>query len=360
LRPPLDASLVPPLEVGNGNSGVLIIRVGELFAAPELAAVAAEVNAVLAIDLKRMGLPLNLPVRVQDVEQAAGRIMLTVEDGPAPNRGLRATLTAVRMSKAFDWTRVVKAQLPAAREVKYGGAMYYETDWQPPAPIPPGPFPIYVADERTIVVEGGDTARRLIDARTKPPARPAWADEWKEVEGGLVAVVLEDREHRYAARLAKAALPSDASAAQKQHARLEEQFARCVSRVVAGLDVRDGLRASARFTCDRPADAEELEQACKVLLKEVRALAEGIPDPAGVAAADEKASILFKRELVASVVIRRDGRQVIVTAHAKQAGAEALRLLLTPAEDKAAPLPPVYPPRPPLRGSPPLGESSPR
>src|SRR5690242_1116955 len=94
-RPPLDASLVLPLD-NPADKGVFALHAGELLASPEMAPLVAQLNDFCAHKLKGTMLPFNLPIDVRDVEQVSGRILLKVADG-SPHGSLILGLTAIRM-----------------------------------------------------------------------------------------------------------------------------------------------------------------------------------------------------------------------------------------------------------------------
>jgi hypothetical protein len=303
-RAPLDASLAVLGESGDIN-GIVVVRVGEIFALPQLAKYAATVDAFLATQLKPLlGLPFNLPVKVEDIDQIAVRLSLKIEIKPVQKTTNGMVPTALRMKKPFDWNQFFKKEMPKAREVKKDGLTFYELDCALPTGDAkrPGMFQFYVADERTLVLDSA-TIAKMVEARKKPLPEPAWAADWKEVEGGLVAVLLSDPRHSYAAKSRQATLPPDLDPAGKELADLELQFASTMSRVVVGADADKAIRLSARFTCDKPADAAELEKACATFGKWLRRLP--VPGPANAAA---------QQELFDGATIRRVGNQVIVTA----------------------------------------------
>jgi hypothetical protein len=343
-RPPLVYSLAALDETGDVN-GIIAFRVGELFAAPEMAGYAALLNEALATELKGMfGLPFNLPVKVQDIEQITARVVLKIEGKQEKKSSFMAGLVSVRMKKACNWGKIIKAELPQAKKITRKGVTYYEADWQPPMG-PLGAFQICVADERTIVVDGA-AIEKMIAARKKPLPRPAWAKEWKEVEGGLLAVVLTDPTHRYAAKCAKALLPPSATEEEKKHAELERTFVRTASRVVIGVDLRKGLHLRARFTCDKPEDAEELEQACQAFGKLLR---EGTEDQKELERHRRGQSHLVvgagrtenqMKAMLESATIQRKGNEVIVTASSKMITLAKLRELFEgQVNELAAPAP---------------------
>jgi hypothetical protein len=348
-KPPLNISLIPLLNQSEFG-GAYALRFGELFNTPEMAGAAEQINDFLATKLKSLGVPVNFPVRVQDIEQLGGRVFLHAEDKPPPNRSLMGSLTAVRMKKAHDWGGFIRSEMQGARELRYKGESYYEKEWDLPTGAP-GPFPLgaYALDERTIIVEAGDGVKELIDARQKPMPKPAWADEWKEVEGGLFALVLSDPKHHYAAQLARVMHWFENDREAKEHAELELRFARHFSRFVLGLDVGEMTRLQVRFTCDDDECAKQVEGACQEVVKYLRDQAASGPDPAKADSPSHRALILIVRDLIASTAVKRTGCKVVVTAESKVQVQEVLPALLQGATWKdTAPQPEPLPPPPPL------------
>jgi hypothetical protein len=289
-----------------------------------MAPAAARLNAFFARDLKGTILPFNFPIDLREVEQLSGRILLKLADRSL-HGSMMLTVTAVRMKKPYDWAGFIKAEVPGAREALYHGVPYDEIDVNlPAAKWVPGPWWAYPADERTVVLERGPHVQRLMERRTRPLPRPAWADDWKEVEGGVLAVVLADPKHTLAAHFSRALDAPDLDREARAELEVLGPFARAASRVVVGAAPGPDCRLSARFTCDSAADAEDLEKRCAALIGMARAAAAGLRVPAAGAPAAEKAATRLVRDLAASVTVKRTGTQVVVTAHSRQRLEEAL------------------------------------
>jgi HEAT repeat protein len=336
-RPALDASLVPPLDAGDAN-GVLAVRVSELFAQPGMAAHAERVNDFLARKLKATGaMPFNLPVRVQDVEQLTGRIVVRIGEGKAPGGSFGVVFTAVRMKKVFDWEKVIRQEVPTARKVMRDGAVVYEADLTLPSGAP-APLQFHVFDERTLLLEGGAVAS-LIEARKKPLPKRAWASEWKEIETGLIAAVLEDPGHRVAVKSDRG--PKHANAEDRVFAEQELKVWRAASRLVVSVDDREGFQLTARFTCDCRKQAAGLKTLFEAARKELRKRMAGPPAHRPLDLRQKAAVSLFG-DLADSLKIRRAGSRIDVSGSSKEGRwLEALGLVLGGGEEEPEMPPPV-------------------
>src|SRR5262249_34946273 len=118
----------------------------------------------------------------------------------------------------FDWKQLLRALIPEAVEVKLAGQVYYK--------IPVGKAEryelvvgllgpdvcYYVPDGRTVVFNTEENVRRQLGR--KPGDRPArpWAEEWKRIDRGLLAVILDNRNGSWSRELAARKEPGDAKA----------------------------------------------------------------------------------------------------------------------------------------------------
>jgi hypothetical protein len=331
-RTPFDASLVVLGETGDVD-GIVALRAGEIFAAPGMARYAARVNQILAAQLPLHGLPSTLLVKVQDIDQIVARFILK----PGQRNWFQAGLTTLRMKRPFDWAGFIKREAPTVRERKKDGVTWYGLDMLGSDGKSPRVALFCVIDDRTIVWDPL-TIYKMIQAGKKSLPKPAWAADWKEVEGGLLAVLLNDPAHKYATKGAKALLPPNAGQEEKELGDLELKVARMASRVVLGVDAVKGISLTARFTCDKPADAAELEKACP-------ALKFGLARVAGFVTGKSK----FGLARVDALTIRCAGNQVIVTGKSKFGLARVAELFAPEPDDAPAPYVPFPPPPPPSR-----------
>ena len=120
-KPPLDASFVVPTSQ-EGEVGVFAVRLGELMRTPGLEKMATSYSELLATAFDGKKPQFDLA----DIEQISGRVTLAHHPKqPPPNRSLILSLSMVRMSKDFDWSKQFQAWTKEWKEHTYGGAKMY-------------------------------------------------------------------------------------------------------------------------------------------------------------------------------------------------------------------------------------------
>jgi hypothetical protein len=179
----------------------------------------------------------------------------------------------------------------------------------------------------------------LLEAKANPLPNPVWADEWKEVEDGSLAVAIEDPNHGHAVSIGRylRAL-SEITPEEKGFLEVERQVFQKASRIVLGVDLRDGLHARIRLTCNSPEDADELQKTCVRLLMLLRRTMDRLPSPSQVESPEEKALIQLGKALVATMAVKRADNQVLVTAESTISGLRALPALVRLLIHNASPL----------------------
>ena len=135
----------------------------------------------------------------------------------------------------------------------------------PPSSLSPllGPVTVmwfYLPDARTVVLESEENVKKLIDAKAKPLPAPAWADDWRPVEGGTFALALTDVKGKLAKRMADGETGADP--VQQAASR---RCAICIkaTRATVGIDLGDGCSVTVRLACATAADASEVDDGCQ-------------------------------------------------------------------------------------------------
>jgi hypothetical protein len=264
-RPRLDASFVVPTDSPD-EVGVFAVRIGELARTPGAdKLVEAYGNMIPAV----LGDAAKVYFKLGDVEQIAGRVTVKHDPKqPRPNRSMMMSLGMVRMEKDFDWAKQLKAWTTDWAEHSHGGANYYSAKLTAPVLGFKGtPVWFYLPDGRTLVLESEANIKTLIDARGKPAA-PAWAADWKAVEGGTLAVVLPDVKGRLAKMLPGEKLESDLAESM-----VKPVTAICTKarRVAFGVEFGEGCTVSVRLACATEADAADVDAGCQALAKLAKA-----------------------------------------------------------------------------------------
>jgi hypothetical protein len=264
-RLPLDASLVVSTD-GPDEVGVFAVRVGELARAPrgeKLAEVYANVIPALVGESGKVFFKLD------DVEQIAGRVTVKHDPTrPRPNSSVMLSLGMVRMAKDFDWVKQLKAWTTDWAEHAHGGATYSSAMLTAPfLGFKATPFWFYLPDGRTMVLESEANIKTLIDARGTPAA-PAWAHDWKAVEGGTLAVVLPDVKGKLAKMLPGEKLESDLAESMVKPVAAIRAKAR---RAAIGVEFGEGCSVTVRLACATGADATDVEAGCQALARLAKA-----------------------------------------------------------------------------------------
>ena len=290
-RPPLDVSFVLPSDKPD-DVGVYAVRVGALCRTPGMKKIAETYGETVKTV---MGDPKKTHFELTDVEQVSGRVTLTHDPSkPAPNRALMMSLTSIRMEKDFDWVKQLQVWGEDWKEYTHAGVKYYSAKMSVPIlGFKDTTTWFYLPDSRTMVLEGEENIKKLIDAKGKPSSA-AWAADWKAVEGGMVAVVLPDVKGKLAPKMT-----ADKSDDQTKQAVIATLSAICkkTSRAAVGFDLYKGCCCKLRLACPTADDAIDVDAGCQGITKLARAAIEADPeDPKDpVAKAGKKLSTCLVR-----------------------------------------------------------------
>ena len=312
-RPPLDASYIVPAK---GTCGVCAVRVGELVAGPDGAALKELLDSLVETAVKSYDWPAGL--KVEDIEQIAGRVTITVRDKAPPNHTLGMSLTACRTTRDFDCVKTLRDKLgDAAKVVEYGGATYLKLPEGKPVGF--GPC-CYQPDARTFVADSEEAVKALIDRKGKKPAEPPYAAGWQEAAGGVAALVLHDADGTLAKALA-AAKPTDA--ADKPILAAAATLFGKSKWLVAGLDDAGGCKVRLRAEC-AATDVKAVSGVMDLFAALGRQGATDLPEPSEKELAD---AVRLARDLARSLKVKADEAGVTLTASSKEELAKLLPLL---------------------------------
>jgi hypothetical protein len=259
LRPdPLDVSYVFPAD-DKDFVGVYAGRVADLLKKPGLEASAKEYAALVPT---AFGTDKKTFFEVTDIEQVCGRVSIRhLPEKPSPNRALMLSLSAVRMTKDFDWAKQLREWCGTLKEHSHGKGKYYSFKIDLPALgfFKHVPGFVYVPDPRTVVLESESNIKDLIDGKKAPEPL-----DWDKVAGDTAAIALIDPKTRLAKKVAPPADHKDETE-KKVTAALAAVFAKADSAVL-GLDIGKTCRATFTVGCADAKDAEAVEQAYQGLL----------------------------------------------------------------------------------------------
>ena len=241
--PPFDVSHIP------ANSNMLFaVRPAAALAKPGMKPVADRLDSLIATELKQIGIPPNLSVTFQEIEQIVvageGRKVTPLAsleyEADGPSQGIFAETVLIRVTHDFDWPAVIRAGAAAAkaqvREVKPG--LFCVT----------GKMDFYfrVVDRRTLICPpvGGPKGRGNVEAllsRNEPAADPAaaWGPAWAKAQRSAAVAAVDNRKGFW----------TDTSGPNKPGPNLLTAIGR-PSHMIACLDLADKATAHVYMTAD--------------------------------------------------------------------------------------------------------------
>jgi hypothetical protein len=124
----------------------------------------------------------------------------------------------IHSAKPFDWAKELKELIPEVTETRHGGLVVCKLPKDNPLTLSLGTAQLcfFTPDGRTVVFDTEEALGRLIDH--KPGDAPAWAAEFKRVERGIAAIVLDNRNNALGRELAPRENPESIIAPFQKHA----------------------------------------------------------------------------------------------------------------------------------------------
>ena len=271
-RPALDATYVVPTDQEN-EVGVFAIRVGALFRTPGMEKMAEMYSGMVK---NIMGEGKVAHFEVTDIEQVCGRVTMSHEPTkPSPNTSLGMSLSSIRMNKDFDWVKQLKEWSSEWKEHTHADIKYHSGKMNVPAlGFKDTTVWFYMPDARTMVLEGEENIKKLIDNKGKPITH-AWVKDWQAVNGGMAAFVLTDLKGKVATKL-----PTEKTDDKVREQAIKTVTALCKKskRAAIGLDMGEGLSVKLRLACDSADDASAVDDGCQALGKLAKAVFEDDKD----------------------------------------------------------------------------------
>jgi beta-lactamase regulating signal transducer with metallopeptidase domain len=256
---PFDLSYVPP-----DAMGVVAFRPAALFGRPALKKYAGEFDRTLRDYLgSRLKLPEGRPPRAEEIEQVISAFYVKTDKTKKEGQSslLFCSLSMLRTVHDYDWAKLLKALLPGAVEVEYAGRIYYRFPekhaFLPISTEVMKDYCFFTPDSRTVVIDKEKNVRRLIGRKPgEEPGQP-WAKEWKQVERGLFAVVLDNSDGSWRREWEERTNPDPAG----------KPFYENVTWVVFGGSGTDTFVLDVLAHCGTEARAEKVAKAAESLLE---------------------------------------------------------------------------------------------
>lgn len=295
--------------------GIYAVRPAAIFDRPGMKKWSDMFNEAFAHFLKEVKAPAELGVRLEDIEQVVGKvIMRTQPEAKGAQSALLTTLGMVRTVKPFDWKKQMLALVPQSTEMRHSGQVYYKC---PKGVDFLGLFVSddvcwHVPDDRTVVFEEEKSLRAIL---SRPEgARPAclWPEGWRNVEHDLVAVSLKAQQ--WAMEDKKRREPTVELAPFYEHA----------THLMLGASGRDDFVLHAFARCDSDENADAVAKAMEGLVTQGRTL---LDLRAKEMVADAEVLLMkLGQGLLKSAKVERQGTSVSLRCEAK---VDMTKLMLT-------------------------------
>jgi beta-lactamase regulating signal transducer with metallopeptidase domain len=212
---PFDISYLPP-----DAMGAVAFRPAAVFGRPGLKKYADENNKSIAAVCKMYGLSRAFGLPIEEIAQVSATVRIGTDKMPNKTRNTLMLLTpiVIRSVKPFDWGKELKELIPGVTETRHGKQVVYKFPTDGPLVPLFGPKRIcfFTPDGRTVVFDAEEDLDRLIDRKPGGDA-PGWTKDFKRVERGIAAVVLDNRNGALSRELAARDNPEAAIAPFQKH-----------------------------------------------------------------------------------------------------------------------------------------------
>jgi hypothetical protein len=197
-------------------------------------------------------------------------IFQTTKKEKGPQSALIMDWAMIRMAHPFDWKKLLDVAFPGTVSVQHAGKVYYHA---PKGALTKGSLKAfaflfepyaskfelcyYIVDDRTAVFDREPYLRPWLEGKGGAKPTPAWAEDWKQVEPGLLAFALENRDCHW--------LDDRRQPEEDMPPALITLFRNSVS-LAFGADYADGLVMQAQVRSDKEPTAMEAARALLELM----------------------------------------------------------------------------------------------
>jgi beta-lactamase regulating signal transducer with metallopeptidase domain len=320
-REPFDLTWIDP-----DAMGIVSFRPAAVLGRPALKKYADLLNKEIAKGLATLEVPDTVQFHAEEIEQVVcTHYIKTDTDADKAKQGgqsmhLFAGPFMIRMTKAYDWKKLLDALVPGSEEVNYQGKTYwrltaigivqvlvsrFDGDKGNPA--------YYLPDGRTLVLDSEENLRRLIGRKAGDPTDRLWADAWKRVERNVAAVVFDNRSGRWTKELAARSEPEPALV----------PFYKNANWIMFGFDGVEDFQFQAFAGCATERGGEILAKATEAALAKGReALAAEVKEGKGGQEQSpegaERMACQFLIDLFANPSLEHDGKMVTLLCVTKK------------------------------------------
>ena len=255
-RPPFDLTYTDP-----DDHGVVAVRPAAIFTRPDAAMYRAAANRGLQELLDGVGKG-KLDLGIEDIEQIVATLHFqTDKQAPRDRAQSSVELLApmVRTTHDHDWGKTLHTLVPGLKESNVEGTPCLLMPKEV-AVVFGGPVGCFcVLDKRTLLIGTEAQVRAALKRVKGRLAAPAWRDDWKRLDRGVLAVAVADIRATLADR--RAAPEADEPGVTLLRS------SRCL---VFGVDIDTDMRWELASRSTTEADAERSLGALRAVLKSAR------------------------------------------------------------------------------------------
>jgi hypothetical protein len=250
--------------------GVWAARPAIVFGRPEMKKYLAFFDLQMAETLKELQINSKPDFSIADIDQMAGVALVQTDPQQKEHpSSLMYSMTMFRTVKEFDWKKQMDKFLPGGVEVPFEGKKYYRVE--KPNPILRGllassrstdpRFYYCIPDSRTVVCDGDTALQRILKKEKSAVAAPVWAEDWKHVEHGVLAVAYDTRDKKWLEDRRRVVKEPDAP---------EDLLFENSDSIVFGVDYADGFIFQAFVRSPTEQAAEKAAKAIQALIERDR------------------------------------------------------------------------------------------
>jgi hypothetical protein len=268
-REPFDLRYLPP-----SATGIYAIRPAALLGRPEMKEYRDLLNAAIPAVCQEFKLNPPAGLGVEMIEQAVGTVTIQTDKNRKENwTSMMLALNMVRCTKEFDWKKLLAGLIPGTEPLQCGDKTYYKIPISVSAALMLGPQEMFyfIPDSRTVVFDTEENIRRLLERPRESAPATIWAEDWKKVERGLLAVARDMRDKQWL---------HDRKQQDEKMSPTEVVLVEESDSLVCGADYSDSLTFRSIARCANAANAGALARKGNAMLRQLRQQAEANKDKA--------------------------------------------------------------------------------
>ena len=191
--PTFDLTYLPSTAVG-----FVAIRPAAMSRLPACKPQLDKINALIVKEF-----PVGMP-KIESIDQATIEVSIRPRDKSKNQLGrFMMGVVMLRTVDDFDWKTAIKSVYQKIDnldsnlvEVRFDGKVYYKKK-KSLVPNLYGPESFYFPDARTVVCDYEENLRRMLSRKTRTGPNIVRTADWRKIEGGLIALAMDNRDQRW-------------------------------------------------------------------------------------------------------------------------------------------------------------------